>query len=86
MKDHQLPAHDLYKHAIVRTGKVQLLFSMNIFQSMILKRSCGVAGADYFVLITTACPRIGINDAEGTIIKVTIIGDRRSPTAGARFV
>ncbi len=57
-----------------------------LFQLIILKKIRGAAGANHFVLITTACPRIGINDAEGTIIKVTIIGDRRSPTAGARFV
>ncbi|WP_268245769.1 hypothetical protein [Ignatzschineria indica] len=30
---------------------------------MILKRIRGTAGTDYFALITTACPQVGISDA-----------------------
>ncbi|WP_286481584.1 hypothetical protein [Ignatzschineria indica] len=30
---------------------------------MILKRSRGTAGANYFALFTSACPPFGINDA-----------------------
>ena len=68
MKDRQLPARDLWKHAIVRTGSVQPFLS----QSLIFKKIRGAAGADYFVLLTGACPLFGTFSAEDDIAKVTI--------------
>ena len=64
-----------------------IIFMIRIEQGeTILKKIRGAAGADYFLLFTSACPPIGIFDAKDNIIKVTIISDRRSPSAGTRLI
>ena len=43
-----------------------------IFSWMIPKKVRGAAGADYFILLTGACPLFGTFSAEDDIAKVTI--------------
>ncbi|PWD86119.1 hypothetical protein [Ignatzschineria cameli] len=49
-----------------------------LFQSIILKRIYGAAGTNYFVLLTPACPPIGIFDTDLNNIKVILLADTRS--------
>ena len=53
------------------------MFQLIIF--MILKRIRGTAGADYFALITTACPQIGTLDAVVIAVDLEHLEDRAVP-------
>ena len=51
-----LPARSFWKNAVVRSGNSSaFVASTNHF--MILKKIRGVAGANYFILLTGACPQ-----------------------------
>ncbi|OYQ79433.1 hypothetical protein B9T19_06575 [Ignatzschineria sp. F8392] len=63
-----MPACKSLKLAVVISGSVQPFLS----QSIILKKIRGAAGADYFVLLAYACPRIGTFSAEDDIAEVAI--------------